>query len=78
MEVISAENYVDGGERIQILSTLFHQRYGHRPDIVVRVPGNHLDLVISGIVVIITSCCYMFSHQFTTAASFIFGLTLPI
>ncbi len=78
MEVISAENYVDGGERLQILTTLFQERYGHRPDIVVRVPGDHLGLVISGIVVIIISCCYTFSCQYTISRSFIFGLTLPI
>ena len=42
MEVISAENYVDGSGRLHILSTLFQERYGHRPEVVVRVPGDHL------------------------------------
>ncbi len=32
----------------------------------------------SSLYVIIISLCYTFCHQYTTAASFIFGLTLPI
>ncbi len=37
-----------------------------------------IQMIIFSAVVVIISLCYTFSRQYTTAASFIFGLTRPI